>query len=121
MKVLAVGRPRGGIDARAAIAPHAHEELGALWRLYAAGTAARCTRQAAPAPLSHATHIKPLSHQRDHDSMSFAFDLWSCDDVSKHATEILARLRAGTMPCDGAWPPEPVDVLERWIGAGTPP
>jgi hypothetical protein len=38
MKVLAVGRPRGGIDARAAIAPYAREELGALWRLYAAGT-----------------------------------------------------------------------------------
>ena len=72
-------------------------------------------------PLSYATHIKPLFRQRDHDSMSFAFDLWSCDDVSTHANEILARLRAGTMPCDGAWPPERVDVLERWIAAGTPP
>ncbi len=72
-------------------------------------------------PLSYATHIKPLFRQRDHDSMSFAFDLWSCDDVSTHANEILARLRAGTMPCDSAWPPERVDILERWIAAGTPP
>ena len=39
MKVLAVGRPRDGIDARTAIAPHVREELGVLWRLYAAGTA----------------------------------------------------------------------------------
>lgn len=38
MKVLAVGRPRAGIDARAAIAPHAHAELAVPWRLYAAGT-----------------------------------------------------------------------------------
>ena len=39
MKVLAVGRPRDGIDARTAIAPHVREELGVLWRLYASGTA----------------------------------------------------------------------------------
>ena len=38
--------------------------------------------------------------------MRFAFDLWSHDDVSRNADAILARLRAGTMPCDGAWPPE---------------
>jgi hypothetical protein len=38
MKVLAVGQPRAGIDARAAIAPHAREELAVLWRLYATGT-----------------------------------------------------------------------------------
>ena len=34
--------------------------------------------------------------------MRFAFDLWSHDDVSRNADAILARLRAGTMPCDGA-------------------
>jgi carbonic anhydrase len=39
MKVVAVGRPRAGIEARTAIAPHAHEELAVLWRLYASGTA----------------------------------------------------------------------------------
>ena len=33
--------------------------------------------------------------------MRFAFDLWSHDDVSRNADAILARLRAGTMPCDG--------------------
>lgn len=38
MKVLAVGRARTGIDARSAIAPHAHEELAKLGRLYAPRT-----------------------------------------------------------------------------------
>jgi len=71
-------------------------------------------------PLSYEAHIKPLFRQRDRDSMRFAFDLWSHDDVSTHAQEILSRLQAGTMPCDGAWPPERVDVLARWITSGTP-
>jgi hypothetical protein len=52
--------------------------------------------------------------------MRFAFDLWSHDDVSQQADAVLARLRAGTMPCDGAWPPERLEVFERWIAAGTP-
>jgi len=37
MKLLAFGRPRGGIDARAAIASLARTELPALWALYAGG------------------------------------------------------------------------------------
>ena len=53
--------------------------------------------------------------------MSPAFDLWSYDDVSTHAEVILARLRAGTMPCDGAWPSTSVDVFERWVGEGKSP
>jgi hypothetical protein len=35
--------------------------------------------------------------------MLFAFDLWSHEDVSQHANDILARLRAGTMPCDWSY------------------
>ncbi len=71
--------------------------------------------------LSFAAHIKPLFRDRDRDSMRFAFDLWSYDDVNTHADAILERLRAGTMPCDGAWPPERIEVLARWVAAGTPP
>ena len=52
--------------------------------------------------------------------MTFAFDLWSHDDVSLHADAILDRLQQGTMPCDGAWPPERVETFERWIAAGKP-
>jgi hypothetical protein len=50
-----------------------------------------------------------------------AFDLWSHEDVSQHADTILARLTAGSMPCDGVWPAEQITVFERWIAAGVPP
>jgi CDGSH-type Zn-finger protein/truncated hemoglobin YjbI/ferredoxin len=70
---------------------------------------------------SFSAHIQPLFRTRDRQAMRFAFDLWSHGDVSRHADAILARLRAGTMPCDGAWPAEEVDAFERWIAAGTPP
>ena len=40
-------------------------------------------------PLSYEAHIKPLFRQRDRDSMRFAFDLWSHEDVSTHADTIL--------------------------------
>jgi truncated hemoglobin YjbI len=70
---------------------------------------------------SFTTHIKPLFRATDRRSMRFAFDLLSHEDVSRQADAILARLRDGTMPCDGAWPPERIEVFERWIAAGTPP
>ena len=68
-------------------------------------------------PLSFETHVKPLFRERDRQSMEFAFDLWSYDDVSENADAILARLEAGTMPCDGAWPAQ-VDLFRRWPRAG---
>ena len=71
-------------------------------------------------PLSFDEHIRPLFRERDRASMTFAFDLWSHDDVSQHADAILNRLREGTMPCDGAWPKERVESFERWISAGKP-
>jgi hypothetical protein len=52
--------------------------------------------------------------------MTFAFDLWSHDDVSRHADAILDRLQQGTMPCDGAWPQERIEIFEGWIAAGKP-
>jgi hypothetical protein len=71
-------------------------------------------------PLSFETHVKPMFRERDRRSMEFAFDLWSHDDVSEHADAILARLRAGTMPCDGAWPQAQVDLFGRWAESGKP-
>jgi CDGSH-type Zn-finger protein/truncated hemoglobin YjbI/ferredoxin len=68
--------------------------------------------------VSFEQHVKPLFRERDRQSMRFAFDLWSHDDVSEHADAILDRLRAGTMPCDGAWPKERVDVFARWVDSG---
>jgi len=70
--------------------------------------------------VSFGEHIKPLFRERDRQSMSFAFDLWSADDVRAHAPEILRRLEDGSMPCDGAWPAEQIEVFRRWTDAGLP-
>jgi truncated hemoglobin YjbI len=70
------------------------------------------------APVGFDEHIKPLFRQVDRQSMRFAFDLWAHEDVVAHADAILGRLRAGTMPCDGAWPEDRVAVFERWIDSG---
>lgn len=69
-------------------------------------------------PVGFDRHIKPLFREMDRKSMSFAFDLWSHEDVTKHADAILDRLRQGTMPCDGAWPTDRLDAFARWIAEG---
>jgi hypothetical protein len=71
-------------------------------------------------PLSFEQDIKPLFRESDREAMEFAFDLWSFGEVSENADAILERLDAGTMPCDGAWPAERVDVFREWIDAGKP-
>lgn len=76
------------------------------------------TMPAADQPVSFAEHIKPLFRPRDRQSMTFAFDLWDVDDVRSNADTILGRLRQGTMPCDGGWPSDKVDLFGRWIATG---
>lgn len=71
-------------------------------------------------PVGFETDIKPMFRERDRTSMEFAFDLWSHDDVSENADAILARIKAGTMPCDGAWPQAQVELFERWVASGKP-
>ena len=66
-------------------------------------------------------NIKPLFRADDRDSMKWAFDLWSYNDVKSHATAIVQRLRDGSMPCDGAWSAQKVDVFQRWIDSGMSP
>ena len=70
--------------------------------------------------LGFSTRIKGLFRERDRDSMKSHFDLWSYDDVRSHASNILTRLQNGSMPCDGAWPPEQVDVFQQWVESGMP-
>ncbi len=70
--------------------------------------------------VSFAAHVKPLFRARDRQSMRFAFDLWSYPDVVTHADAILGQVRAGSMPCDSAWPAERIDVVARWIADGKP-
>jgi hypothetical protein len=71
--------------------------------------------------VSFATDIKPLFRELDRQSMQRAFDLWSFNDVRAHASDILERVKSGSMPCDGAWPPERVQVFQRWVDNGSAP
>jgi len=73
---------------------------------------------AADEPVSFAQHIKPLFRAMDRQSMKWAFDLWSYQDVKDHADGILQRLQNGSMPCDGAWPHEKVETFQRWVESG---
>ena len=75
---------------------------------------------AADEPIRYEKHVRQLFRERDRESMSFAFDLWSYEDVRTHADAILERVRNGSMPCDGSWPQEWIDTFARWIETGTP-
>jgi hypothetical protein len=66
-------------------------------------------------PIRFASDIKPLFRERDRTAMRRAFDLRSHDDVVAHGQAILGRLKAGTMPCDGAWPANQVAMFEHWL------
>jgi hypothetical protein len=68
-----------------------------------------------PEAPSYERDIRPLFRQEDVESMSFAFDLSSYDDVREYAEDIYERLEEGTMPCDQAWPTERVQLFRRWI------
>jgi len=71
--------------------------------------------------VSFAADIRPLFREKDVRSMARHFDLTSYEDVSTVADRILGRLRAGSMPCDGEWPSEQVDLFERWMQTGKKP
>jgi hypothetical protein len=70
------------------------------------------------APLSFDKDIRPLFRSKDREAMAAAFDLWSYPDVAEHADAILSQLRAGSMPCDGAWPTPQTDMFDEWIQLG---
>ena len=38
----------------------------------------------------------------------------------RHLSSFQRRTNHRTMPCDGAWPKDRIDVFERWLSAGTP-
>lgn len=67
-----------------------------------------------------AQDIKPLFREDDREAMNYIFDLWSYQDVSDNAQDILERLEDGSMPCDGEWPAEQIETFRRWIDAGMP-
>jgi hypothetical protein len=69
-------------------------------------------------PMSFERDVKPLFRERDRGAMSSSFDLWSYDDVSANADAILGVLEAGSMPCDGPWDPDRVEMFRRWVQGG---
>jgi CDGSH-type Zn-finger protein/truncated hemoglobin YjbI len=119
--------------ARSAEDPTAHDAVS-RWDWGPAGPPAEAPTQASPPDdqaqatlpgpgetVSFEAHIKPLFRDRDRKSMSFAFDLWSRADAQAHGAGILERLRNGTMPCDGAWPADKIEVFQRWTESGFQP
>ena len=70
---------------------------------------------------SFAKDIRPLFRESDRESMKRAFDLWDYNDVTSHSSAITARLADGSMPCDGPWPAENVELFTRWVNEGTAP
>ena len=66
----------------------------------------------------YAADIRPLFRDRDVKAMKKHFDLSKYEDVHANADGILSRLRAGNMPCDGAWPAAEVDLFDKWIADG---
>jgi hypothetical protein len=71
--------------------------------------------------VTYSQHIRPLFRDRDIQSMSFAFDLSSYEDVRANAEAIHGRLAAGSMPCDGRWADEQVERFRTWIDQGSKP
>jgi hypothetical protein len=71
-----------------------------------------------PHGLRFEADIRPLFRETDRNAMRGAFDLWTYADVVAHGEAIAQRLADGTMPCDGAWPSQRVDLFRRWLDAG---
>jgi len=73
--------------------------------------------------VSFAHDIRPLFRDSDIASMKrvSGLDLSNHAQVSARADQILSRLEAGDMPCDGAWPDDQVKLFKKWIDGGTKP
>jgi hypothetical protein len=65
-----------------------------------------------------ARDIRPLFRDQDVEEMQFAFDLSEYNDVKANAEAILERLSDGSMPCDGAWSDEQIELFKQWMQEG---
>lgn len=78
-------------------------------------------------PVSFANDILRLFIDEDINHMSTFFDLSSYDDNKAHATEILQRLkgegglRRMPPPPRTAWPPNDINLYQKWISDGCLP
>ena len=73
--------------------------------------------------LSFAVDIRPLFRDSpDIDSMKESgLDLSSYEDVKAQAGAIYARLEDGSMPCDGPWPANQMELFKQWMEEGMVP
>jgi hypothetical protein len=69
-------------------------------------------------PLRFASDFKPLVRERDRAAMRRVVDLRSPQHVAAHGQAFLERLKAGAMPCEGAWRADPAALVERWRAQG---
>jgi hypothetical protein len=65
--------------------------------------------------------IRPLFRDKDRQRMEWAFDLWRYEDVKENAPQILERVEAGDMPCDGPWTPVQLGMFRAWVNGGMAP
>jgi hypothetical protein len=65
------------------------------------------------------TEIEPRHEAADLGGRLARVRLWPFADVKANADRILGAVRSGSMLCDMEWPDEQVELLQRWIGAGT--
>ena len=73
--------------------------------------------------LRFAVDIRPLFRDSpDIDSMKeYGLDLSSYEDVKAQAGAIYARLEDGSMPCDGPWPANRMELFKQWMEEGMVP
>jgi hypothetical protein len=70
-------------------------------------------------PLSFERDIRPLFREKDRSAMLKHFDLWWYPDVVQHQVAICSYLSNGSMPCDLAWEPNQVALIESWVAQGS--
>jgi hypothetical protein len=73
--------------------------------------------------VSFVDDIRPLFRDSpDIDSMKeYGLDLSSYEDVRARAVAIYATLENGSMPCDGPWPKEQIELFKKWMEEGMAP
>jgi len=73
--------------------------------------------------VSFASDIRPLFRDSpDIDTMKeYGLDLSSYEDVKSQSAKIYAAIADGSMPCDGAWPNEHLELFKQWIDSGMQP
>jgi hypothetical protein len=78
------------------------------------------TQSTSDQSVSFERDVRPLFRERDRRSMESFFDLWSYEQVRDNADAILDRVSDGSMPCDGEWSQDQVDLFQRWMDGGMP-